>query len=465
MPHELHAPIRSQGQSHWRCGTLRMMLLVGAIGCADGLSPAGPPSRLTVTGGDGQWGSPGLDLSAPLGVELLDAKGRPVVGTSVSWTALDGGTITPAVSVSDADGRAAARWQLGTGSGVHHAQAVAPGLAPVTFTAGNAAASPLPLDVIEPLEVVTYEGSGQVVHPDVADLPSSWNSERLRLAITPYPNGDAAFENPSLYSGSDALTWLVPPGVANPLARSTSGHLSDPDILYDPDSRELWLYYRQVTSENEIYLVRSRDGVAWSAPALVAHVPNHGIISPSVVRRAPGDWWMWSVNGGATGCQADAAALEVRRSSDGLHWSAPTTARLSQPGVFPWHVDVEWIASLGEFWALYNVKTAGSCTTPAVYLATSTDGVRWTTFGRPVLARGASPAFADIVYRSSFEYDAAGDEVTFWFSGARYDGHGYVWHAAVERRRRADVFAQVMSGGPGAGLLIPTAAPPLVDWP
>ena len=34
------------------------------------------------------------------------------------------------------------------------------------------------------------------------------------------------------------------------------------------------------------------------------------------------------------------------------------------------------------------------------------------------------------------------DAITFWYSGATYNGKQYVWNAAVERRHRADIFAR-----------------------
>ena len=116
----------------------------------------------------------------------------------------------------------------------------------------------------------------------------------------------------------------------------------------------------------------------------------------------------WSVNGNV-GCTGSSTTVELRRSPDGMNWSAPTTVSLSQPGLYPWHIDVEWIPSRNEFWALYNAKTPASCTTGAVYLATSSDGLQWTTYPSPVLARGAIPELQDVVYRSTFAYDDASD--------------------------------------------------------
>jgi hypothetical protein len=319
-------------------------------------------------------------------------------------------------------------------------------------------------DQLYPLKIPTYEGSGQVVHPDYASSSASSFQYSNHLAITPYPFGDTRWENPSVFAGRKALTWLLEGGVPNPLVTPSRGYLSDPDLVYVTETGELWLYYRQVTQSNLIYLMKSRDGVHWSAPVQVASAPNHQIISPTVVHRGARDWWMWAVNGGAAGCGAAATTVEVRHSEDGEHWSPPSPVDLTQPGFFPWHIDVEWIASRNEFWTVYNGKLAGGCATPALFLATSPDGINWTTRMRPLMAKGTIRAFADIVYRSTFSYDPVSDDIIFWYSGARYEGNAYVWSAAVQRRTRADVFLPATTADDPGPLLVPPPAE-LEDWP
>ena len=49
------------------------------------------------------------------------------------------------------------------------------------------------------LTLETFDGSGQAVHPDVALTPVAWAPDQIQLFATPYPNGDASKENPSLY--------------------------------------------------------------------------------------------------------------------------------------------------------------------------------------------------------------------------------------------------------------------------
>lgn len=292
--------------------------------------------------------------------------------------------------------------------------------------------------------MTTYDGSGQAVHPDVALTSETWNSGIWQFVATPYPDGNSFYENPSAYIPHSAFEWLRPAGVTNPIARPNGiGYLSDPDHLYNPDAKELWMYYRKVTTVNEILLARSRDGVRWSAPVTVIRAPNHLALSPSVVRRGPGDWLMWTVNGGSEGCGGVSATVELRRSADGTHWSAPQAVVMHATARYPWHVDVRWIPERQEFWAIFNGKQPFGCTTDALFIATSPDGVSWTTRPSPVLERGAIPEFADIVYRGSVWYDAPSDMVTFWYSGAALDGMHYKWRLAIQSLAREELFARV----------------------
>lgn len=440
-------------------------LLWGVLtACAgDGSAPAVPAEIRATSGGD-QTGTAGTVLPQPVVATVLDAEGSPLAGVQVSWSAGQGGRIAPAEQATDQKGQARAQWLLGEESGVVEAFAAVGELPPARFQARAEPASELPFDQVRLLTLPTYEGSGQVVHPDYASSPNGVLAYKHFLAITPYPYGNASFENPSLFAGSSPpRDWLLPPGASNPVAWPASGHLSDPDLVYVDEPGELWLYYRQASADNVVWLVRSPDGVAWSDPVEVARAPSHDLVSPAIVRRGPGDWWMWSVRAGPVGCGASSTTVELRRSDDGISWSAPEPVDLAQPRLWTWHIDVQWVPSSGRFWAVYNAKTEGGCATPAVFVATSADGRSWTVVQAPVITKGRIPQFEDIVYRSSLAYDPASDAVTFWYSGARYDGSSYVWSAAVERRRRAQVFGAPLTGVDERLFLPPPA--PLTEWP
>jgi hypothetical protein len=408
----------------------RSLGLVALAACSDPATDSPLSLQAFAVAGDHQSGPPGSTLPARLEVLVRNGPDDVATGTGVAWEVVGGGLLDETDSRTDADGRARARFTLGTAEGAGAVLARVDGGPTVRFSV-EARRDPtgLPWNVAVPLALSTFDGSGEVVHPDHAITPA-WSFGH-ELAITPYPNGNANFEIPSLFSSPTGQQWLLAPGVPNPvIPRPAVGYLSDPDLVSLPETGEVYLYYRQVTDHNLIYLVRSSDGMRWTAPELVIAAPNHEVISPAVVRRAPGDWWMWSVNGGAAGCGAAAARLELRRSADGRTWTRPISLSLTHDPLTPWHVDVQWIPAFEQFWALYNVKEPGGCTTPAVFLATSRNGIDWTPAPRPVLVKGVTPAFQDIVYRSTFEYRPATDEVIIWSSGARYDDGRWKWSAA-----------------------------------
>lgn len=440
---------------------LSTFLVASLAACGD----QGPAStfELRVTEGDRQVARIGTLLPLPVAVTVLNDAGRPLQGVRVEWHANEGGHMAPFNTVTDKDGVSRARWLLGSVEGVSTATASLPGVDPAVVTALAESPEALPFDEPTVLTIPTYDGSRQVVHPDYAATPAGRFGTTSHLAVTPYPEGDAKFENPSLFAGTRLDVWGLEPGAPNPVVLPDAGYLSDPDLVYEPDARELWLYYRQVNGANVVHLLRTSDGIHWSEPVEVARAPNHDLVSQTVVRRGPGDWWMWSVKSGPAGCGAGSTTVEVRRSPDGIGWSEPRTTDLTGGQLFPWHIDVEWIPSRNEFWAVYNAKAGGGCTTPAVFMATSADGVAWQMLEQPVIVKGRIPELADIVYRTTFRYDPLADAVTFWYSGARFVSRSYVWSAAVERRHRSELFTRIAAVQPD---IIFTPAPaPLTDWP
>jgi hypothetical protein len=426
-----------------------------AAACSD--DAAAPPQPvLVVAAGDAQHALVGSVLPVEIAVDLRDGRQRPLAGVRVTWSASPGlsDVVTPEEPKTDEHGRARAQWQLDGTPGDH--------VLMVTSEDGATAhvgayAYDRPPAVVHAMPIITYDGSGQAVHPDFVRLPAPWTGDPLRLVATPYPGGDATFENPSLFTGSSGTAWTVPPGVTNPLAKPAGSYLSDPDVVYDPDAGEMRVYYRRVTTQNEIWMIRSADGVKWSAPMRIEHALNHLIVSPSIVRRGAGSWLMWAVNAGTSGCTGQSTTVELRRSTDGLSWSSPETVTLSDPDGFAWHIDVEWMPSLNEYWAAYPVKRAGSCTTDRLRLATSADGLHWQSYPSPVLLAGASPELDNIVYRSSFDYDVSSGTVTFWYSGAKSNNGVYAWHLAWEQMTETALFAR-LNQQPPAALRVPQPA-------
>ena len=305
-----------------------------------------------------------------------------------------------------------------------------------------------------PIEFQTYENSHQVVHPSAVAFAEPWHGQRFWLALTPYPNSDSHVENPSVYGSTTGDSWSVPAGLVNPIAHTARGYLSDPELAYDPGSDELRLYYREVVEVHHrhekpkhkadiVYVTRSGDGVHWSTPTAVTNDVGHFVVSPTVARRADGDWKMWAVDAGSAGCASKSTRIITRRSVDGIFWTLPTSVSFSQPGYLPWHLDVQYVPELHAYWALVAAYKAGTaCTASSLFLATSADGEHWTTYASPVLARGTIPEFSTNVYRSTFAFEPNGNDLTIWLTGATTVNRGdhrrppvLRWSAAVWHTR------------------------------
>jgi hypothetical protein len=200
--------------------------------------------------------------------------------------------------------------------------------------------------VVGPLDIPTYDGNPSVTHPDVLYFQDGWNGFKWWMAFTPFP--DDPRENPSVVASNDGVTWLVPPGLTNPvtpyseLAAGFTYH-SDTDLCQLANG-DLALYYRATNpsgaTEARIYRKTSSNGVTWSsATQVISITPSAALASPAVVREADNTFSMWSIN---TTTGAHATRWERRTSVDGVTWSAPTTCSVPAiaAGGEPWHVDV-----------------------------------------------------------------------------------------------------------------------------
>lgn len=130
-------------------------MVVGLAGC-DGTTGNTDPAELVKLAGDGQSALIGTAVAESLVVQVLDNRGDGVPGIPVTWSIVTGaGTISAAAQSSDAAGRLAARWTLGS-VGPNAALATAAGFS-VTFNA-TATSTPPPTNA---LAIVVEPGNGQ----------------------------------------------------------------------------------------------------------------------------------------------------------------------------------------------------------------------------------------------------------------------------------------------------------------
>ncbi len=138
-------------------------------------------------------------------------------------------------------------------------------------------------DQIEEFLLDTYDGSGQVVHPDMAYFDNQY-----WLTVTPYPYGMEEYENPCIYHGENFLSLKCPIGPIAVQHKHTQGvHLSDP--CFAVKGRNLFCYYRESERKgnierNTIYgLQYSNTEKKWGAPSLLLHSEDDKILSPAMI--------------------------------------------------------------------------------------------------------------------------------------------------------------------------------------
>lgn len=329
---------------------------------------------------------------------------------------------------------------------------------------------PVPYQLRDVLKIPTYSYTAQggqtqkaewdTTHPDVIDFAKTskeggkWGGYRYWMVLTPNQDGYSQYENPCLAASNDGVNWVVPNGIENPLSgvkhEPAGTHNCDTDLVYNPDSDELWVYYVweqdspagtpsnlrliRVKEKNDGFEITSTtDGKPYER--LINSQYRYDMQSPAVVRRNANTWLMWSNNSDSdnsgNGWQSQVAFVELRTSTDGKNWTdkqnlADTLVLKGTDGVesyIPWHLDVQWVESQNKYWGLFCAYPKGGNTNRTYLLfGTSEDGKTWTTYPKPLLAPRDNKWDNNFIYRSTFIYDDASGTLQVWYSGGKSGG-------------------------------------------
>ena len=103
--------------------------IAGDTALVTAIAHAGVVTLLEKISGDAQQGAAGTTLPNPIVVRASDAFGNPVAGATVVWSAPAGGSVSPIITETDANGLASTSWQLGNNAG---AQSVTAAVGSVT---------------------------------------------------------------------------------------------------------------------------------------------------------------------------------------------------------------------------------------------------------------------------------------------------------------------------------------------
>lgn len=120
-----------------------VLLALGLSACGGGDSTGTsvtPAATVTKLGADPTSVVAGASFSDSIRVQVTDAASNPKSGVSVGFAVTaGGGSVTPAIVVTDASGKAAAKFITGTTVGMNTATATVTGLTAVTFSTASVA--------------------------------------------------------------------------------------------------------------------------------------------------------------------------------------------------------------------------------------------------------------------------------------------------------------------------------------
>ncbi len=187
--------------------------LTAATSTAITITPAAP-AALVALAGDAQSGTLGQQLTDSVDVQLRDAFANPIGGSAIAFSVTSGGgSISPASVVTGANGRARARWTLGTAVGAQSARAQLAGV-PAVFAAFGATGAPgAPVR----LEIVTEPAATQVAGAAIAPSIAVRVVDAVGATVTSFTGtvGLALAANPGATTPTGVLAAAAVAGVAS----------------------------------------------------------------------------------------------------------------------------------------------------------------------------------------------------------------------------------------------------------
>lgn len=295
-----------------------------------------------------------------------------------------------------------------------------------------------------PLTTPTYDGSGQAVHPDITVFTKGFKGRLSQpythiMAMTPYPNGNEDYENPSIIVSNNPESAFVEDNIPNPIdsqpgpsksifgyasrilrGRSRSHHNCDTDIVYH--DRKFYCYYNDSVGSRSMHRRSSQNLVNWHHEEDLLGILNH-ISSPAVIYdEHDGKWKMWGV-------QYSGFKVPYYESDNGLRWTfkgytdIPRYIYWDGANRNCWHIDIQktWFGK--KYYALIVYDSPPRVRPCFLFFGESSDGLHWTVYDEPILAP-RSGCWDENIYRSSFII--ASSKIKVWYSASTMVSN--VWH-------------------------------------
>lgn len=194
------------------------------------------------------------------------------------------------------------------------------------------------------LDIPTYDGSGQAVHPSllVQDDGKQEGHPRFILAFTPYTDTDDRVENPSIVVSDDGIIFKEERAGLNPLVQAPErDHNDDPDLFFAGGKYGI-LYLETMRPEKQsLVLLESTDRLHWDKQVIHQEAFDQGsgcfMLSPKYIEK-DGFSYLFYVN-------RDAEAgyrIEYVTGKDIYSMDIERRNVVSVSGLkgLPWHLDI-----------------------------------------------------------------------------------------------------------------------------
>lgn len=283
-----------------------------------------------------------------------------------------------------------------------------------------------------PLNINTYDGSNQAVHPDIVYNPGGIFNHKYWLAFTPYPYENDKFENPCILVSEDGINFVKPKGAKNPLdnvnrKNNPGGHLSDTDLIYT--NNELLLHYVYNTESVEVpskfYEIKSDNGITWSKPNMVYKTrKNTRGFSPTFVSEKDNTIKLWYYQSEDN--------LMFTESNDGEKtWKPLIKCKINMGEWKGWYVDI--IKTDIGYEGLICARQP-QLNQYALFYARSKDGLKWSVPKYPLIFPNEHSWDSRFIYRSTFLKENGIYRV--WYSACNQKDQ---WHIAYTQFTDAEI--------------------------
>lgn len=356
-----------------------------------------PPDLTSVLDGDYKstyWGTTVL-ATKPIS-ELSTATSYHLISTSTDFSAINKYEYSAVAFRIDNDTKnTAPTWQNAKKDAVRFSPTetdYAINISYVLPPAGSPPPMPKLTNAVTNLSISTYDGSGQQVHPSVLYCATAWNGYKYLMAMTPYPQGNNNYENPSMRYSNNMITWEQITGQPDPIIAAPanlSDFHADPNIYLNDSALHLFYTFNNGTIYN--YHTTTTDGITWTTPIYMIGLNN--VVSLSFLFNGSG-WEAWGIT-------YPGRVIKHYTTSDLITWTeGDPIFGVDISGYTPWHPEVKLYD--GQYQMLL-LEGDGN----RLFYLNSTNGIEWCADeNNPVLtgSGNGTAKWDEMLYKSSFIY-------------------------------------------------------------